>query len=438
MAKTRKDINALSADELGDYIHALDILRARSAADPDDPTGLDFQVALHNDGFVGPCEHGNDKFMPWHRAHLHYFEKLLQGADPPRTENVAVPYWDWIHTQAVGKFPPAFDEPALFSPGRSQAAIPLPPDTLSIVTLVTDQKQFAGYPEDDPDGDFGDLEFGPHNDMHSEYIKGKMGSPGTAAEDPIYFSFHCFIDLMWAVWQERNGNPPVTTPDADLRGFLDQPQHTNADFQSPSDLDYEYELSDQLKAAFAVPLPDPEPRELLVAQPLSRAFDDLRTELRETERLQFRLAAPPPERKRVVLRIQALKVPIGGNYTIRGYLHPDGVPFDADDEEFVQKYSVGYCVMWRMHTQPDGGHDHAHGEHGEHGGHGAHQPAAHHPTSATIRFDATAVLAAADAEPADHVLTLQYIPAAVDDDSPPPPELVDEVDLEDVLMEVYG
>jgi len=433
MAKPRQDINALSDSQLSDYIHALDILRARSADNPDDPKGLDFQVALHNDGFVGPCEHGNDKFMPWHRAHLHYFEKLLQGADPPRTENVTVPYWDWIHTQAVGKFPPAFDTQGLSSASRSQADTPLPPNTLAIVTRVTDQKQFAGYPEDDPTGDYGDLEFGPHNDMHSEYIKGKMGNPATAAEDPIYFSFHCFIDLMWDEWQRRNGSPAVTTPDADLRGFLDHPKHKNADFQNTLDLDYEYDLNDQLDAAFAVEVPDVEPDELLVVQPLQRAFADLRSELRETERLQFRLAAPPPERTRMLLRIQALAVPMAGNYTIRGYLHPDDEPFDRDDEGFAEKYSVGYVAMWRAHAQPNGAHGHGHRGHN-----GDEHPVAHHPTTATIRFNATPVLAASDVAPADHVLTLLYIPASPDDDTPPPAELVEEVDLEDVVMEVYG
>ena len=217
MAKLRKDVNALSDDELKDYVHALDVLRKRSADNPDDPSGMDFQAALHNDVLVGPCEHGSDKFMPWHRAHLHYFEQLLQAADPPRTESVTIPYWDWIHEQADGNFPPAFAGPGLAWPGRDEDPTPLPPDTLEIVTTETDQKLFAGYPEDDPNGDYGRLEFGPHNYMHGNFIGGKMSNPGTAAEDAIYFSFHCFIDLMWAEWQRRNANPPLTSPDEDMR-----------------------------------------------------------------------------------------------------------------------------------------------------------------------------------------------------------------------------
>jgi hypothetical protein len=33
--------------------------------------------------------------IPWHRARLAGFEKLLRDSDPPRTANVTIPYWDW-------------------------------------------------------------------------------------------------------------------------------------------------------------------------------------------------------------------------------------------------------------------------------------------------------------------------------------------------------
>jgi hypothetical protein len=226
--------------------------------------------------------------MPWHRAHLHYFEQLLQAADPPRTESVTIPYWDWIHEQADGNFPPSFAGPGLVSPGRNEDPTPLPPDTLEIVTTETDQKLFAGYPEDDPNGDYGRLEFGPHN-----------------------FSFHCFIDLMWAEWQRRNANPPLTSPDEDMRGFLDHPRHKAGDFRNTVDLDYEYTYNDALKAAFDVAVPQVDPDELFATEPLERTFADLRTELRENELLEFRFAALPQERKRVLVRLQDLKVATG-------------------------------------------------------------------------------------------------------------------------------
>ena len=137
MTVKRKDINELSNSELANYIYALNILRDRSAQDPDDETGYDFQAALHNDVLVGPCEHGSDLFLPWHRAHLHYFEHLLQASDPPRTANVTIPYWDWLHPEVSGKFPAAFAKPSLCAAGRNNLPTDLPPDTLQIVTGET-------------------------------------------------------------------------------------------------------------------------------------------------------------------------------------------------------------------------------------------------------------------------------------------------------------
>lgn len=425
MALARRDINTLSDGELGDYIHAIDVLRERSKTNEDDEKGFVFQARLHNRHPPGPCEHASDRFFPWHRAHLHYFEKLLQEADPPRTSNVTIPYWDWIHPQPTGKFPPALDRPGLREPGRNLSPEPLPPDTLEIVTTESQWKSFGGYPENDPDGDYGRLELGPHNHMHGFFIGGKMKNPATAAEDPIYFSFHCFIDLLWAEWQRRNNMPAPTSPDASLRGFDRQPKHKVAEFQDTQELNYVYEYTDQLKRAFGIavapPTSPPPAPERLATQPLDRAFARALTdELLDTEQLQFRLAAPPAEGRAVLVRLDHLKVPQMGTYMLRGYVHPRDVPFDDSDPEFRQKFGVGYVVMWRSHTTENGD--------GEAGGH------AHHPSSCTVRFDVSRVLDA-DAPPAEHVLTLRYIPAP---DAEGKSEVVEEVAFETATMEVYA
>ncbi|MFG2331520.1 tyrosinase family protein [Streptomyces sp. NPDC048604] len=448
MTKKRRDINELTQAQLDDYIHALDILRARSAVDPSDPTGYAFQADLHNDVFVGPCEHGSDAFLPWHRAHLYYFEQLLQAADPPRTADVTIPYWDWIHPQPAGKFPPAFARPGLTAtPDRDQLPKELPPDTLEIVTTETDQELFAGFPEDDPAGDYGRLEEGPHNYMHPEFIGGMMADPSQAAKDPIYWSFHCFIDLMWAEWQRRNGSPALTSPTKDLRGFTSRPRHKIADFHDTEALGYAYAYSPRLTTAFGIAPPVPAPMELVASKPMDPvSADDLTTQLRDTQRAQFRFSAPPEEGRRLAVRLSELNVPKTGSFMIRGYAHPQNVEFRAD-EDFAQRYGVGYVVMWRMHLHEGahGGHGggHDHGEHGhgghDHGGHDGPPPPAHHPTSCTARFDVTAVLDSTPEPTEEHVLTLRYVPLPTSTDpADQPAELIEEVALENVLMEVYA
>ncbi|MFD0345683.1 tyrosinase family protein [Kitasatospora aburaviensis] len=184
------------------------------------------------------------------------------------------------------------------------------------------------------------------------FIGGDMGDPSTAAQDAIYFSFHTFIDLLWAEWQRRDG-APVTSPDHDLRGFLSQAKHKVADFADTVALGYEYEYTERLKKAFAVPVPAPVERSLLATRPLSLvAAPDFATQMREASRAQFGLVAAPKEGREVVVRLDELKIPLTGSYLLHAYVHPGDVPFRADDAEFADRYGVGYAVLWRAHAGP--------------------------------------------------------------------------------------
>ncbi|SYX86341.1 tyrosinase family protein [Paenibacillus alvei] len=430
--KKRKDINELDENQISDYIHALNILRARSESNPDDESGYIFQAGLHNDPFIGPCEHGNDLFFAWHRAHLHYFEELLQETDPPRTANVTIPYWDWLHPETNGKFPAVFAKPGLFMSDRNNNPTELPPDTLQIVTEETDWNEFGGFPKEHPTRNYGKFEIGPHNYMHPIYIGGRMANPSTAAEDPIYWSFHAFIDLLWAEWQRRNSMPPPTSPDADLRGFLAKPKHKVHDFQKTTDFDYEYEYTDKLNQAFGVSQPEHVRHELLADEPLRPLFsDELDSELRRTQRAQFTLPSPPATTETAYVRLRDLKVPTIGSYMLRAYVHPKEVPFNKDDSDFQRQFGVGYVVLWKTHGTDN--------THGGHGNHGHHAPSAHHPSSCTVGFDVSRKLVGIiRGNTSDHVLTLQYILAPNEAGEPQSnPDLVKEVQFGDVVLEAY-
>lgn len=45
-----------------------------------------------------------------------------------------------------------------------------------------------------------------HNRVHV-WIGGDM-SPGTSPNDPVFFLNHCFVDKLWADWQQQNQNSP--------------------------------------------------------------------------------------------------------------------------------------------------------------------------------------------------------------------------------------
>lgn len=76
----------------------------------------------------------------------------------------------------------------------------------------SNQAEFGGYVKGSPIGNKGRLERGPHDYMHPHFIGGLMSNPTTAAMDPIYFSFHCFIDLLWP-----NGSGATRCPPPPLR-----------------------------------------------------------------------------------------------------------------------------------------------------------------------------------------------------------------------------
>jgi hypothetical protein len=197
------------------------------------------------------------------------------------------------------------------------------------------------------------------------------------------------------------------------------------DFQTVTELGYEYEYTDRLTKAFAIPTTPVPPKEVVATEPLRPLFDaPVSSELEGKARLEFGVPALPQPDSVAVIRLEQLKIPTAGSYMLRAFVHPRDVPFEPDNRDFAQRHSAGYVTLWRAHA---GAAEHAHAGH------------AHHPTECTVRFDVTRALGigAGEAVP-EQVLTLQYIPAPTTPGAGARAEdLVQEVALEDVLMEVY-
>ena len=74
---------------------------------PDDRRNYNNQALIHQNH----CQHGWERFLPWHRAYLYEFEQNLQDF----VRDITVPYWDWTmahykpHDPQYGcKIPQAF------------------------------------------------------------------------------------------------------------------------------------------------------------------------------------------------------------------------------------------------------------------------------------------------------------------------------------------
>lgn len=423
----RRDINALSQVELDNYIHALSIVRERSRTNPDDPLGYDWHARRHNDMDVGPCEHGNDLFFAWHRCHLYYFEQVLRATDPLRTSEVCIPYWDWSRPDpAGGRYPARFQLPSLVG-DRFTQGVPLHSETISIVTGTLGWSEFGGWPKGTTGMNYGRFELGPHNHMHGRYIGGSMADPLTAAEDPIYWSFHCFIDLLWHEWQRRNPDQAATSTAIILRGFVGEPKTQVTDFQSVAALGYEYEHNAALATDFAAPSPAAPFAAVKEVQRLTPGFDGpVREQFRSSGRAAFSLRSGLPVLTRSWVVIHDVSLPKIGSFTLNVYVHPrDHAWPHSSSPEPSSPFFAGDATIWKVHSGNASN------------GHGGHHGEPHHPTSAHVRVEATSVFERLDvSEKADLVVTLQFIPAPMPDGSPAQvPELLRQVDLRDVSLE---
>jgi tyrosinase len=88
--KQRANIDCLSEAELnrlrGAFRHIYDLNDW-----PEDRRSYNNQALIHQNH----CQHGWERFLPWHRAYLYEFEQNLQDFD----SNITMPYWDWTMPQ---------------------------------------------------------------------------------------------------------------------------------------------------------------------------------------------------------------------------------------------------------------------------------------------------------------------------------------------------
>lgn len=109
--RVRKDIHALTIDELNQYRAKLDDVMRVADSSPNSPwQKLSY---LHTNW----CLHYQEAFLFWHRAYLMYFEQLL---------GMAVPYWNWMANDANvdgspnAGIPQAFLDETYIHPGTGE------------------------------------------------------------------------------------------------------------------------------------------------------------------------------------------------------------------------------------------------------------------------------------------------------------------------------
>lgn len=84
--RQRMNLDCLAPDQLEQLRYAFRELYALNKW-PRDRRSYNNLALIHQDH----CQHGWERFLPWHRAYLYEFEQALQDVCP----GVALPYWDW-------------------------------------------------------------------------------------------------------------------------------------------------------------------------------------------------------------------------------------------------------------------------------------------------------------------------------------------------------
>lgn len=199
-----------------------------------------FEKQVKGDGNVtyenpGMCEHRKDTFLLWHRAEFYFYEKALQDADPegrygPSTKNLTVPYWNFTKPPTGERYPKAFEDPSSplwfkhrkKNPAGEKPAMTEYTSPLHMAYLIykQDWPSFGGYPVGSA-GSAGAFESQIHDPMHDEYVNGYLRTPTTAGLDPLFYSFHAFIDYALEKWIEEHGAETITGGNWFMRGEQD-------------------------------------------------------------------------------------------------------------------------------------------------------------------------------------------------------------------------
>ncbi len=224
--KIRKSITELSPDarELATLKSA--VTKMRDLNKSGDPKSWHAQATIHQ----RRCPHENWWFLPWHRAYLHFFERICQVLS--KDDSFALPYWDWTRYPYIPA--PFLEQNGPLSNGtrdpESSKQISWESVGAKIVSSVLYERglgqMYGGRIDDDVQREHsgsGPLESVVHNGVHSA-IGGDMLTP-CSPEDPLFWVHHCNIDRLWTSWQSLHGG---VIPDDKLWG-----DHKLAEFHDP-------------------------------------------------------------------------------------------------------------------------------------------------------------------------------------------------------------
>ena len=368
----RVNVECMDPPALARYEKAFQRIRDRNPANDGAADELHksyrFYARIHNGqpGRAASCNHMNELFLPWHRALLRIFELALQEADKENGGDgvVMLPYWNWTQPPSGTFYPLPFERDAALQPTgdprRNDArTTPLyqPGEVQHAIDNARSWRQLGGRPCLDPDcarpapdpcsscGVGGAVEQPYHNLMHN-WIGGDMKTDTRAATDPLFWSFHAFIDLLFDQWQRENRYPAMGCIDCAFRGMTGW---TPRRIEHTEDLGYVYDTAacgaPQAKLAAAALAP--------CAMMMEVAHN---TRSAAAGPLVFDVAIPTGYFRTAEIELSGAELPSDFSYSGHVYLYPAATAFDLASSAFRTRWRVGAFAVWALHRESD--HDH--------------------------------------------------------------------------------
>jgi Common central domain of tyrosinase/Polyphenol oxidase middle domain len=378
----RKSVNALTASELMSLRRGVAQMMARNNASRDSVDfrrswvywanmhahfGADCGGPMTGSGMAGvqtftasnasetatwcACEHGNDRFLTWHRMYLWYFERVLQAA--AGNPSLRLPYWDYATNPTL---PAAYRDPTYVNEAGQTVPNPLrvearqPGLNAGSAGLSPGVRTASGAMTATSFGLFRSaLEQTPHGAVHCALVvggcpNGLMGAVPASALDPIFYAHHTNIDRLYECWLRVNEAARLPSDPAHLNTqytFVDAdgstPQRRVSDMLRLSQLGYAYAEGADCPAVAAVAVAagganvsDANPAAAAGEQPIELA-GPTRLELGVTT---VRLNVPPTARE----RLSARAAPSAGR---RVYVVIEGLTFDVAPGTLYNVYLAG-------------------------------------------------------------------------------------------------
>jgi tyrosinase len=243
----RKSASALTTSEIKELIDS--ILEFKNNGNPNTSRNYDSYVKWHQEQAM-PA-HMSPQFLPWHRIFLSMMEKELQ--DVSGNPNLSIPYWDWRMDRTEssslwdtnflggngdksdnwkvktgpfasnsGQWSLIYNDANTDYLQRSFGDLTCELPTSRDVERVLNVSEYDVAPwnrQSDVNKSFRNrLEgWGIQSQLHNKghvWVGGSMLEM-TSPNDPVFFFHHCFIDFIWASWQNQHPNQSYATNSPD-------------------------------------------------------------------------------------------------------------------------------------------------------------------------------------------------------------------------------